>query len=159
MTTEKLNEKMVLVTINFRKTTGEVSLTPDDFGGDVSSLPPGTLGTKLLINKNRLTGFERLKRSAVELLKYNGVEFHGSNSVLIPDSNYPAVKSELEGIIQKYQSETSDFLSKWDSYCEEYIAANPQFETVLREARPSVNKVRESFVSDYLGNENYPVAG
>lgn len=159
MTSEKLNEKMVLVTINFRKTTGEVSLTPDDFGGDVSSLPPGTLGTKLLINKNRLTGFERLKRSAVELLKYNGVEFHGSNSVLIPDSNYPAVKSELEGIIQKYQSETSDFLSKWDSYCEEYIAANPQFEAVLRDARPSVNKVRESFVSDYLATRIIPLPG
>lgn len=159
MTTEKLNEKMVLVTINFRKTTGEVNLTLEDFGENVPDLPPGTLGTKQLISKKHLSKFTSLKKKAVELLKFNGVELHSCNQVLIPDQNYPGVKAKLEELIQKYQSETTDFLNHWDEYCDEYIAEHPEFETVLRNARPPLSRVRDSFVSDYLATRIIPLPG
>ena len=71
----KLNERVALITLNFRKTTGNIQLNQTEFSPeDLAHLPPGfRLGTKPVIERKRLTVFDSLKDEATLLLKNHGI--------------------------------------------------------------------------------------
>ena len=82
----KLNERVALITLNFRKTTGNIQLNQTEFSPeDLAHLPPGfRLGTKPVIERKRLTVFDSLKDEATLLLKNHGIEFMTPGSFIVP---------------------------------------------------------------------------
>lgn len=150
----KLNERVALITLNFRKTTGNIQLNQTEFSPeDLAHLPPGfRLGTKPVIERKRLTVFDSLKDEATLLLKNHGIEFMTPGSFIVPIESYKGfIKDELNRICARYETEVKNLLAHWNEYCEAFIKANPNCSPeLLRKGRPSVERIERSFKSEYM---------
>lgn len=159
----KLNERVALITLNFRKTTGNIQLNQTEFSPeDLAHLPPGfRLGTKPVIERKRLTVFDSLKDEATLLLKNHGIEFMTPGSFIVPIESYKGfIKDELNRICARYETEVKNLLAHWNEYCEAFIKANPNCSPeLLRKGRPSVERIERSFKSEYMTAKIVPVEG
>ena len=159
----KLNERVALITLNFRKTTGNIQLNQTEFSPeDLAHLPPGfRLGTKPVIERKRLTVFDSLKDEATLLLKNHGIEFMTPGSFIVPIESYKGfIKDELNRICARYETEVKNLLAHWNEYCEAFIKANPNCSPeLLRKVRPSVERIERSFKSEYMTAKIVPVEG
>lgn len=159
----ELNERVALITLNFRKTTGCIQLNKAEFSAeDLAHLPAGfRLGTKPVIERKHLSVFDSLKDEAALLLKNHGIEFMTPGSFIVPIDSYRSfIKDGLNGICCRYESEVQNLLAHWNEFCEDFIRANPNCSPeLLRKGRPSVEKIERSFKCEYLTAKIVPVEG
>lgn len=141
-------DNLVAVNLSVTIWSARRKLTAEDFSGGVStaSLPPeelASLGSKRICNPADLRVFGTLKSRATTLLDRNGVRFLGGWA--LPETNVPAVQSELEAIATEFIKEKEAFLSRYDDAVRDWIQANPGWESIIANSLVSADYVRSRF--------------
>lgn len=128
-------ERLVLVGLNVNIWSARKKLHRDELDKD-AKLPPEdmvSLGSKNCIDLSHLSVFDTLKRRAVRAIEKRGVRLMGA--VGVPDTVHLEVVAELQEIEREFNAAKADFLSKYDSLCQEWISKSDkdqQWQEVLR---------------------------
>ena len=121
--------------------TARKKLSPEDFAG--ATLPPedlASLGSKRVCDPEALRVFGTLKARAVSLLDRHGVRFLGGWA--IPESQADAIVTELEQILQDFNTAKEDFLSRYDESVRDWIAKHAGWEQIIADSTVSADYVR-----------------
>lgn len=121
--------------------TARKKLSPEDFAG--ATLPPedlASLGSKRVCDPEALRVFGTLKARAVSLLDRHGVRFLGGWA--IPESQADAIVTELEQILQDFNTAKEDFLSRYDESVRDWIAKHSGWEQIIADSTVSADYVR-----------------
>ncbi|PKN59709.1 MAG: DUF3150 domain-containing protein [Deltaproteobacteria bacterium HGW-Deltaproteobacteria-11] len=145
-------EQVVIIILNVPLWTGTKKLRPEDLaanGIEVDKLPPqalATLGSKRIISPDSLKPLINLKREAERICLAKGVRFLGGYA--IPRESVDSLIEELKDIKDRFSTEKAQFLSKYDSEVDKWIAENPpEWAPIIRAAveSPTVIAERTSF--------------
>lgn len=124
--------------------TGKARLRREEV--DDRDLPPEalvTMGSKKLFDPERLKVFHTLKANAFKVCHRNGVKFLGG--WLVADSNVTAVGEQLMKFKTSWDAELVGFLSVYDMCCQEWLAKNAQWASILRSAMPNGAEIAQRF--------------
>jgi hypothetical protein len=156
----ELNEHTMLIHLEFHMISGRKKLQEEDLNlpADVK-LPPETvasLGTKKFIDPEKINEFTRIKEKAKrECLKY-GVRFLGGYAV--PKTKVDEVLAEVDVCINDFKDKKNDFINNYENIINQWCAANPEWETIFRQAVTPKAKVEMSFGADYSVYQVQPSA-
>lgn len=109
-------------------------------------LPPdelATLGSKRLLDKEKLQIFYTLREQARRLLARNGLPFIGAFA--IKNELMTETLERLKSIKGEFDRSVERFLSTYDTDVRTWAARYPQWEAMLLEAIPSASEVRRKF--------------
>jgi hypothetical protein len=129
-------------------------LRPEDLIlADGSKLPPdslASLGSKKMIDSERIAVFDRLKKEAERLCLQSGVRFLGGYA--IPKQSIPGILSEMERISQEFYQAKSLFLRSYENAVEEWInrLEFEDFRDAIRRAVEPVESIGAKLGFDYV---------
>ena len=141
----KVAEKMLVFAPDIRIWSARTKLRTEDFAdGAKDLLPPSDiadLGTKRLIDSEKLRPFAMLKSRAVSLLSRIGIPFL-PGSWLVPADKGSEIHKELEAIKHDFDDKKETFLADLDATCADWISLHPEHEAMLRSGMASPDYVR-----------------
>lgn len=118
---------------------------------DGTKLPPedlASLGSKRLLDPDKLSVFNRLKKEAERICLRIGTRFLGGYA--IPCESAPAMITELERIALEFAQAKADFLAGYDTAVKDWVVRHPEFADILEKAVDSVEFVATRLSFDYL---------
>lgn len=121
--------------------TARKKLSPEDFSG--ATLPPedlASLGSKRICDPEELRVFGTLKARAVSLLDRHGVRFLGGWA--IPHSQSDVIVTELEQILNDFNTAKEEFLARYDQSVQDWIAKHSGWEQIIADSTVSADYVR-----------------
>ena len=145
-------ERVVLVKVEATIYGARKKLKKEDLVlADGSKLPPedlASLGSKRLLDPDRLTVFNRLKKEAERICLRVGTRFLGGFA--IPNESAAAITAELERIAQDFAVAKTDFLAGYDAAVTDWVVRHPEFAGIIEQAVDSVEFVSTRLSFDYL---------
>lgn len=124
--------------------TGRKRLHAEDLGAG-TNLPPETLaslGSKKIIDPEKLRIFETLKRRAHSLCGESGTRFLSGYAV--PRAKAPELAADLDLIKAEFSTKKSDFIATYESDVEDWLSRNSQWAHILRRSvTPKIDVERQ----------------
>jgi len=132
--------------------SGRKKLRPEDLkkAGDIK-LPPeelASLGSKKIVDPERLNVFHRLKKEAERTCLQVGTRFLGGFA--IPDEKLAEVLKDLDRIRTEFLQERAKFLAEYGQAVDEWASRYPEFESIIRAAVDPVEHVGSVLDFDYV---------
>jgi len=118
---------------------------------DGSKLPPedlASLGSKRLLDPDRLSVFNRLKKEAERICLRVGTRFLGG--FIVPVSAAAQVTAELDRIAGDFAQARTEFLDGYDAAVQDWMVKHPEFAGIIEKAIDSVALVATRLTFDYL---------
>ena len=139
-------KSLVVVMLDNHLWTARKKLRPEDLkAAAASNLPPETLaslGSKKVCDPNELKGFASLKKRAERACETVGVRFLGGYAV--PSDKLDGLLGELRAIEAEAAEEKRQFLIRYDSVIQQWIAENDEWrEIILRAVEPASHVSRQ----------------
>lgn len=145
-------DRVVLVKVEANIYGARKKLKKEDLVlADGSKLPPedlASLGSKRLLDPDRLTVFNRLKKEAERICLRVGTRFLGGFA--IPCESAAGITLELERIAQDFANAKAEFLAGYDAAVTEWVVRHPEFAGIIEQAVDSVEFVSTRLSFDYL---------
>ena len=118
---------------------------------DGSKLPPedlASLGSKRLLDPDKLTVFNRLKKEAERICLRVGTRFLGGFAV--PVESAASITAELERIALDFAAAKTDFIAGYDAAVTDWVVRHPEFAGIIEQAVDSVEFVSTRLSFDFL---------
>ncbi|MCK9608980.1 MAG: DUF3150 domain-containing protein [Methylomonas sp.] len=118
---------------------------------DGSKLPPedlASLGSKRLLDPDKLTVFNRLKKEAERICLRVGTRFLGGFAV--PVESASSITAELERIALDFAAAKTEFLAGYDAAVTDWVVRHPEFAGIIEQAVDSVEFVSTRLSFDFL---------
>ncbi|MCD2450545.1 DUF3150 domain-containing protein [Methylicorpusculum oleiharenae] len=118
---------------------------------DGSKLPPedlASLGSKRLLDPDKLTVFNRLKKEAERICLRVGTRFLGGFAV--PVESAASITAELERIALDFAAAKTEFIAGYDAAVTDWVVRHPEFAGIIEKAVDSVEFVLTRLSFDYL---------
>jgi hypothetical protein len=145
-------DRVVLVKVEANIYGARKKLKKEDLVlADGSKLPPedlASLGSKRLLDPDRLTVFNRLKKEAERICLRVGTRFLGG--FVIPCESAAGITLELERIAQDFASAKAEFLAGYDAAVTDWVVRHPEFAGIIEQAVDSVEFVSTRLSFDFL---------
>jgi hypothetical protein len=145
-------DRVVLVKVEANIYGARKKLKKEDLVlADGSKLPPedlASLGSKRLLDPDRLTVFNRLKKEAERICLRVGTRFLGG--FVIPSESAAGITLELERIAQDFASAKAEFLAGYDAAVTDWVVRHPEFAGIIEQAVDSVEFVSTRLSFDFL---------
>jgi hypothetical protein len=145
-------DRVVLVKVEANIYGARKKLKKEDLVlADGSKLPPedlASLGSKRLLDPDRLTVFNRLKKEAERICLRVGTRFLGGFA--IPSESAAGMTLELERIAQDFARAKAEFLAGYDAAVTDWVVRHPEFAGIIEQAVDSVEFVSTRLSFDYL---------
>jgi len=145
-------DRVVLVKVEANIYGARKKLKKEDLVlADGSKLPPedlASLGSKRLLDPDRLTVFNRLKKEAERICLRVGTRFLGGFA--IPSESAAGITLELERIAQDFASAKAEFLAGYDAAVTDWVVRHPEFAGIIEQAVDSVEFVSTRLSFDFL---------
>jgi len=145
-------DRVVLVKVEANIYGARKKLKKEDLVlADGSKLPPedlASLGSKRLLDPDRLTVFNRLKKEAERICLRVGTRFLGGFA--IPSESAAGITLELERIAQDFAHAKAEFLAGYDAAVTDWVVRHPEFAGIIEQAVDSVEFVSTRLSFDFL---------
>jgi len=147
----KTLDKVDILSLGVTIWTGRKKLRAEDLtlgvGGELPPEDVASLGSKKVMDPDRLNVFYKLKKQMERLLESAGIRF--LSGYAIPRDKTEAITQALDKIVREFLDEKTSFLSEYDKEVEEWIAKHPKFEDALRRAIEPASVVGTRLWADY----------
>lgn len=145
-------ERVVLVKVEASIYGARKKLKKEDLVlADGSRLPPedlASLGSKRLLDPDKLSVFNRLKKEAERICLRIGTRFLGGFAV--PSDSATDITAELERIALDFAAAKADFLAGYDAAVTDWVVRHPEFAEIIERALDSVDYVSTRLAFDFL---------
>ena len=145
-------DRVVLVKVEANIYGARKKLKKEDLVlADGSKLPPedlASLGSKKLLDPDKLAVFNRLKKEAERICLRVGSRFLGGFA--IPKESAGAITADLERIGVAFQSAKQEFLGGYDAAVNDWVARHPEFAEIIEKAVDTVEFVSTRLSFDFL---------
>jgi hypothetical protein len=145
-------DRVVLVKVEANIYGARKKLKKEDLVlADGSKLPPedlASLGSKRLLDPDRLTVFNRLKKEAERICLRVGTRFLGGFA--IPSESAAGITLELERIAHDFSHAKAEFLAGYDAAVTDWVVRHPEFAGIIEQAVDSVEFVSTRLSFDFL---------
>jgi len=145
-------DRVVLVKVEANIYGARKKLKKEDLVlADGSKLPPedlASLGSKRLLDPDRLTVFNRLKKEAERICLQVGTRFLGGFA--IPSESAAGITLELERIAQDFARAKAEFLAGYDAAVTDWVVRHPEFAGIIEQSVDSVEFVSTRLSFDFL---------
>jgi len=150
--TQLILDQVVLVKVDATIYGARKKLNKEDLVlADGSKLPPedlASLGSKRLLDPDRLSVFNRLKKEAERICLRVGTRFLGG--FIVPVAAGPQVTVELDRIAGDFAQARAEFLDGYDTAVQDWMVKHPEFAGIIEKAIDSVALVATRLTFDYL---------
>jgi hypothetical protein len=150
--TELVIENVQVVKLEASIWTARKKLRPEDLIlADGSKLPPdelASLGTMRIVDRDKLSAFETLKRRAESLCLKTGVRFLGGYAV--PVGAMPALLPELDAIQAEFDGQKREFIASYADSVDEWMSKYPDFAPAIGRHVDPVESVAARLAFDYV---------
>jgi hypothetical protein len=150
--TQVLLDRVVLVKVEANIYGARKKLKKEDLVlADGSKLPPedlASLGSKRLLDPDKLTVFNRLKKEAERICLRVGTRFLGGFAV--PVESAASITAELERIALDFAAAKTEFISGYDAAVTDWVVRHPEFAGIIEQAVDSVEFVSTRLSFDFL---------
>ena len=151
-TAQFILEQMVLVKVEANIYGARKKLKKEDLMlADGTKLPPedlASLGSKRLLDPDKLSVFNRLKKEAERICLRIGTRFLGGYA--IPGDSATDIIAELERIALDFTAAKMEFLAGYDAAVSDWVVRHPEFADIIEKAVDSVEFVSTRLSFDYL---------
>jgi hypothetical protein len=150
--TQVILDRVVLVKVEANIYGARKKLKKEDLVlADGSKLPPedlASLGSKRLLDPDKLTVFNRLKKEAERICLRVGTRFLGGFAV--PVESAASITAELERIALDFAAAKTDFIAGYDAAVTDWVVRHPEFAGIIEQAVDSVEFVSTRLSFDFL---------
>jgi hypothetical protein len=150
--TQVILDRVVLVKVDANIYGARKKLKKEDLVlADGSKLPPedlASLGSKRLLDPDKLTVFNRLKKEAERICLRVGTRFLGGFAV--PIESAASITSELERIALDFAAAKTEFIAGYDAAVTDWVVRHPEFAGIIEQAVDSVEFVSTRLSFDFL---------
>ncbi|PKD38225.1 DUF3150 domain-containing protein [Methylomonas sp. Kb3] len=150
--TQLILDQVVLIKVDATIYGARKKLNKEDLVlADGSKLPPedlASLGSKRLLDPDRLSVFNRLKKEAERICLRVGTRFLGG--FIVPVSAAAQVTAELDRISGDFAQARAEFLDGYDAAVQDWMVKHPEFAGIIEKAIDSVALVATRLAFDYL---------
>ncbi|WP_445368705.1 DUF3150 domain-containing protein [Methylomonas sp. BW4-1] len=150
--TQLILDQVVLVKVDATIYGARKKLNKEDLVlADGSKLPPedlASLGSKRLLDPDRLSVFNRLKKEAERICLRVGTRFLGG--FIVPVAAAAQVTTELDRIAGDFAQARAEFLAGYDAAVQDWMVKHPEFAGIIEKAIDSVALVATRLAFDYL---------
>jgi Protein of unknown function (DUF3150) len=150
--TQLILDQVVLIKVDTTIYGARKKLNKEDLVlADGSKLPPedlASLGSKRLLDPERLSVFNRLKKEAERICLRVGTRFLGG--FIVPVSAAAQVTAELDRISGDFAQARTEFLDGYDAAVQDWMVKHPEFASIIEKAIDSVALVATRLAFDYL---------
>jgi hypothetical protein len=145
-------DRVVLVKVDANIYGARKKLKKEDLVlADGSKLPPedlASLGSKRLLDPDKLTVFNRLKKAAERICLRVGTRFLGGFAV--PLESAASITAELERIALDFAAAKTEFIAGYDAAVTDWVVRHPEFAGIIEQAVDSVEFVSTRLSFDFL---------
>ena len=145
-------DRVVLVKVDANIYGARKKLKKEDLVlADGSKLPPedlASLGSKRLLDPDKLTVFNRLKKEAERICLRVGTRFLGGFAV--PVESAASITAELERIALDFTAAKTEFIAGYDTAVTDWVVRHPEFAGIIEQAVDSVEFVSTRLSFDFL---------
>ena len=136
----------VLLDVRLSFWRGKKVLSPEDLGLRTDQVPEiFRLGTKRVVPKDALDGFERIEGRLQYLTDRWAFPFPTGRAHFVPWAVVPEVLAEIKGLKQRYDDETSRFMDNYAKYREDLVAKYPQYKEAIERGGMDKATIRKKF--------------
>ncbi|WP_020482871.1 DUF3150 domain-containing protein [Methylomonas sp. MK1] len=150
--TQVILDRVVLVKVDANIYGARKKLKKEDLVlADGSKLPPedlASLGSKRLLDPDKLTVFNRLKKEAERICLRVGTRFLGGFAV--PIESAASITNELERIAVDFAAAKTEFIAGYDAAVTDWVFRHPEFAGIIEQAVDSVEFVSTRLSFDFL---------
>ncbi|QPK64035.1 DUF3150 domain-containing protein [Methylomonas sp. LL1] len=150
--TQLILDQVVLIKVDATIYGARKKLNKEDLVlADGSKLPPedlASLGSKRLLDPDRLSVFNRLKKEAERICLRVGTRFLGG--FIVPVAAAALVTAELDRIAGDFAQARAEFLDGYDAAVQDWMVKHPEFAGIIEKAIDSVALVATRLTFDYL---------
>jgi hypothetical protein len=150
--TQLILDQVVLIKVDATIYGARKKLNKEDLVlADGSKLPPedlASLGSKRLLDPDRLSVFNRLKKEAERICLRVGTRFLGG--FIVPVAAAAQVTTELDRIAGDFAQARAEFLDGYDAAVQDWMIKHPEFAGIIEKAIDSVALVATRLAFDYL---------
>ena len=150
--TQLILDQVVLIKVDATIYGARKKLNKEDLVlADGSKLPPedlASLGSKRLLDPNRLSVFNRLKKEAERICLRVGTRFLGG--FIVPVAAAAQVTAKLDRIAGDLTQARAEFLDGYDAAVQDWMVKHPEFVGIIEKAIDSVALVATRLTFDYL---------
>jgi len=150
--TQVILDRVVLVKVEANIYGARKKLKKEDLVlADGSKLPPedlASLGSKRLLDPDKLTVFNRLKKEAERICLRVGTRFLGGFAV--PVESAASITTELERIALGFAAAKTEFIAGYDAAVTDWVVRHPEFAGIIEQAVDSVEFVSTRLSFDFL---------
>jgi hypothetical protein len=150
--TQVILDRVVLVKVEANIYGARKKLKKEDLVlADGSKLPPedlASLGSKRLLDPDKLTVFNRLKKEAERICLRVGTRFLGGFAV--PVESAASITAELERIALEFAAAKTEFIAGYDAAVTDWVVRHPEFAGIIEQAVDSVEFVSTRLSFDFL---------
>ena len=150
--TQVILDRVVLVKVEANIYGARKKLKKEDLVlADGSKLPPedlASLGSKRLLDPDKLTVFNRLKKEAERICLRVGTRFLGGFAV--PVESAASITAELERIALDFAAAKAEFIAGYDAAVTDWVVRHPEFAGIIEQAVDSVEFVSTRLSFDFL---------
>ncbi|MDP2662055.1 MAG: DUF3150 domain-containing protein [Dehalococcoidia bacterium] len=140
----------VMIVLHIPYWRGRHALTAQDLGVDPQDVPDiFSLGSKLVVPREALARFERIRAKADFLVSQFSFPFPTGSARFVPYTVWPEVMAELNGLRERFDKEVAQFVEKYDEYREAMADKYPEHAEAIRRAYIPVNKMHAKFGFSY----------
>ncbi len=145
-------DRVVLVKVEANIYGARKKLKKEDLVlADGSKLPPedlASLGSKRLLDPDKLTVFNRLKKEAERICLRVGTRFLGGFAV--PVESAASITAELERIALDFAAAKTEFIAGYDAAVTDWVVRHPEFAGIIEQSVDSVEFVSTRLSFDFL---------
>ncbi|OAH96743.1 hypothetical protein A1353_23925 [Methylomonas methanica] len=150
--TQIILDRVVLVKVDANIYGARKKLKKEDLVlADGSKLPPedlASLGSKRLLDPDKLTVFNRLKKEAERICLRVGTRFLGGFAV--PVESASGITAELERIALDFAAAKTEFIAGYDAAVTDWVVRHPEFASIIEQAVDSVEFVSTRLSFEFL---------
>lgn len=150
--TQMILDRVVLIKVDANIYGARKKLKKEDLVlADGSKLPPedlASLGSKRLLDPDKLTVFNRLKKEAERICLRVGTRFLGGFAV--PVESAASITAELERIGLDFAAAKTEFIAGYDAAVTDWVVRHPEFAGIIEQAVDSVEFVSTRLSFDFL---------
>ncbi len=150
--TQIILDRVVLVKVDANIYGARKKLKKEDLVlADGSKLPPedlASLGSKRLLDPDKLTVFNRLKKEAERICLRVGTRFLGGFAV--PVESAGSITAELDRIALDFAAAKTEFIAGYDAAVTDWVVRHPEFAGIIEQAVDSVEFVSTRLSFDFL---------
>jgi hypothetical protein len=150
--TQVILDRVVLIKVDANIYGARKKLKKEDLMlASGSKLPPedlASLGSKRLLDPDKLSVFNRLKKEAERMCLRVGTRFLGGFAV--PIESAASITAELDRIALDFAAAKTEFIAGYDAAVKDWVVRHPEFAGIIEQAVDSVAFVSTRLSFDFL---------